>query len=164
MAEILQESDPVSLGLDGVLGLVSGPGHKSQTRNLLKRLDTLAIVAAVDVANLVESSTSDSTQCSQNVNRKGRREWATKIVEDVEKACGFRYHEPSAGGRRHAEFSVMLDHAARRLLQTHSWIKLAEAERNTFDKDARKIEVLRREHPAIEMPESRIDTNRAAKH
>jgi hypothetical protein len=48
---------------------------------------------------------------------------------------------PFVGSRNHiGEFSVMLDHAARRVSIGHSWIKRAEAQRRQFDADARKLD------------------------
>ena len=47
---------------------------------------------------------------------------------------------PYTGDRDHiGEFSVMLDHAARRVSISHSWIRRAEAERQRFEADAQRI-------------------------
>jgi IS605 OrfB family transposase len=83
------------------------------------------------------------------VGNKGRREWTQSILADVEQACEIKYLDPDDGTQRGWEYCVMLDHAARRVSQVHSWIKLAEAERNKFEKDARTIDRLKQEHPEI---------------
>lgn len=62
--------------------------------------------------------------------------WMHAYRERIEKACGI----PFVGKRNHiGEFSVMLDHAARRVSIGHSWIKRAEAERSRFEKDAKRL-------------------------
>ncbi len=149
LAELLGDIEPDSRNIEGVLKLVGGPGHKSQTRNLLKTLNATPVVSPSALHELADQAFSDSEESQRKIDRKGYRAWATLIVAEVETACGFKYFAPSAGARRHKEFSVMLDHAARRVSQTHSWIKLAEGERNEFEKDARKIDKLTHEHPTI---------------
>lgn len=132
--------------LKGVLGVVSGPGYKSATRNHLKNMATKSKVAQQDLDRLKELAEKDAAKCRTNVGRKGRRPWADRVREDVEKACGFTYLQ-NDGPARHQEFSVMLDHAARRVSIAHSWIKRAEQRRREFEEDAKKLEPLRQRAP-----------------
>ena len=63
-------------------------------------------------------------------------EWMPPLLQSIEQACGM----PFVGNRDHiGEFSVMLDHAARRVSIAHSWIKRAEQRRREFEQDARKL-------------------------
>jgi len=62
--------------------------------------------------------------------------WMPGFRAFVEAAIGM----PFVGSRNHiGEFSVMLDHAARRVSIGHSWIKRAEAERRRFEADAQRL-------------------------
>lgn len=161
MAQLAAHLDSPSRDLKGVLGVISGPGYKSATRNHLKKMTTKSRVAQEDLDRLKELAEQDTTKCKTNVGRKGRRHWADRILADVEKACGFTYLQKD-GPARHQEFSVMLDHAARRVSMAHSWIKRAEQRRREFEEDARKLDELRpRAHDAVEWLE-RFCENRSA--
>lgn len=64
-------------------------------------------------------------------------EWMPCLRKVMEEKCGM----PFRGDRDHiGEYSVMLDHAARRVSLAHTWIKRAEAERRRFEEDAKKKE------------------------
>ena len=56
----------------------------------------------------------------------------------MEAVCEFTYLQKD-GPARHSEFTVILDHAARRVSLAHTWIKRAEKERSKFEEDAKKI-------------------------
>lgn len=103
-------------------------------------------VAQDDLNRLKELAEKDAAKCKNNVGRKGRRPWADRILKEAEKACGFTYLQ-NGGPAQHREFSVMLDHAARRVSIAHSWIKLAEQRRRQFESDAKKLEALRQRAP-----------------
>lgn len=103
------------------------------------------------IDSLPEQVTSESIQRLQQkfkeeVSDKQRKrktrdvpEWMKSFRQAIEKECGM----PFRGDRDHiGEFAVMLDHAARRVSQAHSWIKRAEAERRRFEEDAKKMEVV----------------------
>lgn len=140
LAAALVEFNPASEDLDGVLGLIKGPGYKSATRNLLNLLARKGdkdIVSEEDLKNLKERAAKDAKKCSGKKGSKGSRPYSDKILEDVEKACGFTYLQKGEGAR-HSEFAVMLDHAARRVSQAQTWIKRAEAERRRFEEDSQK--------------------------
>ncbi len=135
-----------SCDLNGVLRVISGPGYKSATRNHLKTVAGKSIVAQEDLGRLKELAEQDAAKCKGNVGRKGRRVWADSVLKNVERACGFTYLQ-NDGPARHREFSVMLDHAARRVSIAHSWIKRAEQRRREFEEAVKKLEVLRERAP-----------------
>jgi IS605 OrfB family transposase len=122
-----------------VLSIISGPGYKSATRNHLAQLCERAVVTHDDMTKLAQLAKDDVDASRSKIGGKGQRPYASVIVQDVEAACGFTYLQPN-GPARHREFSVMLDHAARRIVIAHSWIKNAEAERRKFESDAKRIE------------------------
>lgn len=133
LAEALHEFTPPSNDAGGILKLISGPGYKSATRNLIGGWE-----ARPDLAKLKEAANVDRDKCAGNMGAKGRRRWSDAILADVEHACGFTYLQ-SDGPARHKEYSVMLDHAARRVSIAHSWIKRAEARRQQFAQDAQRV-------------------------
>ncbi len=131
----------ISCDLTGVLGLISGPGYKSATRNVLAAIARQGVVSSEDIDRLRASAELDARKCGAKKGAKGRRTYSDAVLADAESACGFTYLQ-DGGPARHSEFAVMLDHAARRVSSAHSWIKLAEARRREFDSDARKIEAV----------------------
>lgn len=158
LAAALSEFAPASNDSAGVLRLISGPGYKSATRNLLTQIAGKATVTQEDLTKLSKTAAADKEKCQTNTGSKGRRLYADAILKDVESVCGFTYRtdkdgQPVSvadysnycdgyiwGSARHSEFSVMLDHAARRVSLAHTWIKLAEAERSKFEEDAKKVD------------------------
>lgn len=138
LAAALSEFNPAPKDLQGVLGLISGPGYKSATRNLLNQLAAKATVTQQDLAGLKDKATIDARNCKQNTGSKGQRPYADAILKDVESVCGFTYLQKD-GPARHSEFAVILDHAARRVSLAHTWIKRAEAERHRFEEDTKKM-------------------------
>jgi len=137
LAAALSEFTPASNDLQGVLGLISGPGYKSATRNLLNGLATNTTVTQQGLASLKDKATKDAHKCKQNTGSKGQRAYSDAILKDVEAVCGFTYLQ-DGGPARHSEFAVILDHAARRVSLAHTWIKRAEAERSRFEEDAKR--------------------------
>ncbi|MGD0767238.1 MAG: type V CRISPR-associated protein Cas12b [Tepidisphaeraceae bacterium] len=130
---------PVRRDADSLLKLISGPGYKSATQNAIEQMAamTSAIVAS-DFEKLRTSTAADAKKCRDKTGGKGPRPYAEMIIRQVEAACGFTYLQ-TGGAARHREFSVMLDHAARRVNVAHSWIKNAEAERRQFEADAQRM-------------------------
>ena len=64
-------------------------------------------------------------------------EWMPCLRQVIEKECGMQFR----GDRDHiGEYSVILDHAARRVSLAHTWIRRAEAERSKFEEDAKKVD------------------------
>jgi len=139
LAAALGTFAPASNDIQGVLGLISGPGYKSATRNLLAQFDARPILTQQDLTRLNQTATADRKKCATNTGSKGQRAYANAILKNVESVCGFTYLQ-NGGPARHSEFAVILDHAARRVSLAHTWIKRAEAERAKFEEDAKKID------------------------
>lgn len=139
LANALACFQPPSKDAGGVLKLISGPGYKSATRNIISNWgERGGAVSPEDVHKLADAAAEDAGKCRNNVGGKGRRAYSDAILEEAEQACGFTYLQP-AGPARHREFTVMLDHAARRVSIAHSWIKRAEAQRRQFEADVQRI-------------------------
>lgn len=140
LADWLQEFSPESKDAGGILKLISGPGYKSATRNIVNGLGAQdSQVTTQDLDRLRSAAEEDSGKCRNNTGGKGPRPYSNKAIEDVQFACGLTYLQKK-GPARHSEFAVMLDHAARRVSIGHSWIKRAEAERQKFEADAKKLQ------------------------
>jgi len=137
LASALSIFTPASNNLKGVLDLISGPGYKSATRNLLSQFSDKTSVSRQDLFNLRDKAKNDARKCNQRSGSKGQRPYSEAILKNVESVCGFTYLQEK-GPARHSEFAVMLDHAARRVSLAHTWIKRAEAERSKFEEDAKK--------------------------
>lgn len=138
IATALSVFNPASNDLNGVLKLISGPGYKSATRNLLNNISGQRSVTQDDINNLKAKAEEDAQKCAKKSGVKGLRAYASTVLKDVEAACGFTYLRDK-GPARHSEYAVMLDHAARRVSAAHTWIKRAEAERRRFEEDAKKM-------------------------
>lgn len=142
LALSLEGFEPESNDANGILSLISGPGYKSATRNIIKAWKSRpSALASGDIDKLHTAATDDSNKCKSNTGGKGRRPWSDAVLHEVESACHFTYLQPN-GPARHSEFAVMLDHAARRVSIGHSWIKRAESERRKFQVDATRIEAV----------------------
>lgn len=128
-----------------------GPSNKVQTtyERLALGLKDGRLPTDIDFAQLAEWSAEQAVEKRQKIGNKGHREWSDALLRDVEAAYGFSYINPDTQTARHREYSVILDHAARRLCQSHSWIKLAEERRRKFNEDARKLDHLKHEHPEV---------------
>jgi len=132
--------------------LASTPGPPNRVQTTYQ-----AIVAAIsdgkrlpkeEYAELAEIADSQAEAKRKLVGRKDSKPWANKILDDVIEACRIPYRDTAAEADLINEYSVILDHAARRICMAHSWIKLAEANRQEFTKDARKLDELREYAPA----------------
>lgn len=126
---------------------------------MLKSFATRASLTAEELARFTQTAREDEEACLEKVTRKGHREWSTRLLEQVEKVCGFTYlgvlkpglsqgeSNPGRKAARHREFAVMLDHAARRVSALHTWVKRAEAERRQFSAAIEKLRTLCQRHP-----------------
>jgi len=139
LADHLGEFAPASEDLDGVLHLISGPGYDSATRHSLSdEIGPAAAVLRESFVKLKDRAQSDVEKCRSKVGDKGHRPWSDKVLETVERQCGFTYLQED-GPARHSEFAVMLDHAARHVSVAHSWVKRAEARRILFEEEGKRI-------------------------
>jgi IS605 OrfB family transposase len=123
------------------LASTPGPPNRVQTtyQAIVTALHDGRQPASTDLDELAQAATQQAASKEQLVDRKGTRPWADRMLTDVEAACGFQFSPAESEQDRISEFSVMLDHAARRICQTHSWVKRAEMERRRFEDDARRI-------------------------
>lgn len=137
LASSLAEFRPPSNDADGVLDLISGPGYKSATRNLIKQYSQQDL-SAENLAKMAEAAAVNATESREKTGGKGRRPWSDHILQDVEAAIGFTYLQKDERAR-HWEYAVILDHAARHVSVAFSWIKRAEARRRQFDVDAQRL-------------------------
>lgn len=97
----------------------------------------------IDFAQLAGWSEEQAHEKKSKVGTKGPRPWSTQLLSEVERACGFTYAASDAGSAaRHWEFSVILDHAARRVCMAHSWGKRAEVNRRKFIKSLKRLEAV----------------------
>ncbi len=139
LSNALAPLHPASGDAQGILSLISGPGYKSATRNLIRSWDTST--GSPDLTRMATVAGEDATKCRGNTGGKGPRPWSNTILKNVQDRCGFTYLQTD-GPARHSEFAVMLDHAARRVSIAHTWIKRAEAERQRFSEDARRFDAV----------------------
>lgn len=120
--------------LTWIIDLSSYPGHSpNPVHDLLRQNQQLT---QNHLEDLHKKAMTRSKNCASKSGSKGRRSYSDTILNNVEAVIGFTYLQD--GGSRHKEFSVMLDHAARRVSVAHSWIKRAEAERRKFEEGASK--------------------------
>ncbi|HRQ72818.1 MAG TPA: type V CRISPR-associated protein Cas12b [Phycisphaerales bacterium] len=139
LADALTDFHPESRTADGLLGLISGPGYKSATRNIIKAWgDRVEAIGRTELDRFADVTSADHAGSLGKVGGKGRRPWSDHILQAVEQECGFTYLQ-NDGPAQHSEFAVMLDHAARRVSIGHSWIKRAEAQRLRFEQDAARL-------------------------
>lgn len=145
IGKIAQEFE-VKSNLVSVLKCIGASGHKSATRNDLKRLAGQESVSADELEGLRSLALADSEGCKQRIGRKGRARWASAILREVETECGLQYQLCPQSPPNRDEHSVLLDHAARKVKVAHAWIKRAEAERRRFQEEAAKTvsEVVRK--------------------
>lgn len=153
-------------GIDSVVAAVGYGGSKKKGA-FFTAIEELRMAAQCDATQLntlrttmLERALTLDGQAADRVTKpKGPTPLSLAILRDVASQCGFPYaarlaeqfdaESDSHEGANHREYAVMLGQAAKRVSQTHSWIKLAEAERNKFEKDGRKMDKLKRERPAI---------------
>ena len=138
LAQELHGLSPKGTGSNAVLSVISGPGYKSATINYVRKIDDLPLVQPEHLTELASLAAQDADKCRNKSGGKGSRPYSTLMLREVEAVCGYSYLQ-AEGPSRHREFSVMLDHAARRVNVAHSWIKNAEAERREFEEDAQRI-------------------------
>ncbi|MCG3132333.1 MAG: hypothetical protein FLDDKLPJ_03171 [Phycisphaerae bacterium] len=121
--------------LDGLrIGIGWSTGRPSKGRLAVENLPdrpTKSDIESMQKKFAEEADDKDAKSGARDVPR-----WMPSFRGFVEAAIGM----PFVGPRNHiGEFSVMLDHAARRVSIGHSWIKRAEAERRRFEADAQRL-------------------------
>lgn len=109
-------------------------GRPSKGRLAIDTLPDRLTKAAIETMQAKFAEEAESKEGSAGLRDVPR--WMPGFRGEIEKACGM----PFVGERNHiGEFSVMLDHAARRVSIGHSWIKRAEAERRRFEEDVTRL-------------------------
>lgn len=115
-------------------GIGWSTGRPSKGRLAVEKLPdrpTKANIEALQQKFAEEAHDKESKSGTRNVPG-----WMPEFRSYLEAAVGM----PFVGHRNHiGEFSVMLDHAARRVSIGHSWIRRAEAERRRFESDAQRL-------------------------
>ncbi len=110
-------------------------GRRSTGAFALQRTVDMDRLSESDLESLEAKLTVEIDAKSPEASRSVPQ-WVESMRTAVEREVGmpFRSTRDLIG-----EFGVMLDHAARRVSATHSWIKRAEAERRKFEGDAAKL-------------------------
>jgi IS605 OrfB family transposase len=140
LANSLKSFSPASYDTKGILKLISGPGYDSGTRKIIAAWEEAhSPIDTEAIRKFADKAATDFQKCNSKTGGKGRRAYSDTILNAVEAVCGFTYLQ-DLGSARHAEYSVILDHAARRVNVAHSWIKNAESDRRQFENDASRIE------------------------
>ncbi|MAE29595.1 MAG: hypothetical protein CMJ87_11560, partial [Planctomycetes bacterium] len=115
-------------------GIGWSTGRPSKGRVAIDSLPDPVSVEAILTLQQIFSEEAGAKQSKSNT--RDVPEWTPCLRQRIENECGM----PFRGTRDHTdEYSVMLDHAARRVSMTHTWIKRAEAKRREFEKDAKRI-------------------------
>ncbi|MEK6675985.1 MAG: type V CRISPR-associated protein Cas12b [Planctomycetota bacterium] len=122
-------------GLRVAIGWKTGRFSKGRLaiENLPDRL-TKTSIETMQQKFLEEADAKESSKGLRKVPK-----WMPSLQESIESACGMPFK--IGDDRDHiSEFSVMLDHAARRVSIGHSWIKRAEAERRHFETETQRLD------------------------
>jgi len=127
-----------NVNLEGVLGCFSGSGHKSKTRNSIKKFAKQAKLSEDQINELTSIATKDGEECGKKVGKKSHHLWSDAILKEVENRSGVVYRSGNGSKPNRSEYSVLVDHAARKLKVAHSWIKRAEVSRLEFQAEASK--------------------------
>ncbi len=110
-------------------------GRSSSGRLAIDNLPTPLTKTAIESMQAKFGEEADAKEAAAGTRKVPT--WMPSLREDIERECSMPFKVGE--GRDHiGEFSVMLDHAARRVSIAHSWIKRAEAERQRFVEDARR--------------------------
>jgi hypothetical protein len=125
--------------LDGLrIGIGWSTGRFSKGRLAINNLSSRPTMD--DIKVMQGKFTEEADEKERKSGTRDAPVWMAHLGNCIERACGM----PFVRDRNHiGEFSVMLDHAARRVSIAHSWIKLAEQRRRQFESDAKKLNELR---------------------
>lgn len=132
-------TDKVTL-LKTIGKLIGWKGAPSMGRKALEKVAESRQVTQELIDNLQDKFLSEATDKSEDIG-KVIPEWIRQLRPQIEGAIGITFRAPTSDDRERdliGEYSVLLDHAARRVSIAHSWIKWAEAERQRFEDDAMK--------------------------
>jgi len=121
--------------IDGVrIGVGWSTGRPSKGRLAIDNLPDRLTKSSIETMQTKFAEEADDKESKAGL--RDVPEWMPSFRDGIKDACDV----PFVGERDHiGEYSVMLDHAARRVSIGHSWIKRAEAERRRFEEDARRL-------------------------
>lgn len=141
--KMAKKVDGSTSDLDGLrVGIGWSTGRSSKGRLAINNLPKHPTKA--DIETMQKKLAEEADEKERKSARREVPEWMPRLLQAIERDCAM----PFVGNRNHiGEFSVMLDHAARRVSIAHSWIKRAEQRRREFEQDARKLEALRQRAP-----------------
>jgi IS605 OrfB family transposase len=136
IAQMSKTLDGLTPDIDGLRVAVGWKtGRFSKGRLAIETLPNRLTKDAIGTMQAKFGEEADSKESGSGLRNVPK--WIPDFRARVEKACDV----PFVGERDHiGEFSVMLDHAARRVSIGHSWIKRAEAERQRFEEDAKRLD------------------------
>ncbi|MBI1913129.1 MAG: type V CRISPR-associated protein Cas12b [Deltaproteobacteria bacterium] len=131
--QVPEYQDKLYVVAKGTIGW--GTGRDSKGVLVLKSLQAKDNITQEDINKLRKKFVEESVEKDSGVSSK-IPDWMSnkRILLEKEVGINFRSSRDLIG-----EFSVMLDHAARRVSLAHTWIKRAEAERRQFEEDSSKI-------------------------
>jgi len=120
---------------DGLrVGIGWSTGRPSKGRLAINNLPDR--LTSTDIEALQAKLAEEADDKQEQAGLRDVPDWMPRFRASIEQVCDI----PFVGKRDHiGEFSVMLDHAARRVSIAHSWIKRAEAERRDFEADAQRL-------------------------
>lgn len=138
IAEMARAVDAETPDMDGLRVAIGWKtGRSSSGRLAIDNLPDRLTTAAIDAMQAKFREEAEKKDASSGMRMVPV--WMPGLLKRIESACGMPFKVGT--GRDHiGEYSVMLDHAARRVSIAHSWIKRAEAERVRFEEDARKLD------------------------
>lgn len=111
-------------------------GRPSSGRLAIDRLPARPTKAAIESMQATFDAEANAKEAAGGTRRVPA--WMPSLRAVVEQKCGMRF-KVGEGRDYIGEFSVMLDHAARRVSIAHSWTKRAEARRRGFEEDAKRL-------------------------
>jgi IS605 OrfB family transposase len=108
-------------------------GRPSATCLKLRKLTEKTALDDSFWSDLEAKATADADKAGTKTGQKGPRPYAAYFMNYFERQTGVAYQ---FGGRNLTwEFAVILDHAARKVVALHSWVKRQEAERRNAQEE-----------------------------
>ncbi len=137
IAELSKKLSGPTADIDGLRIAVGWKtGRSSKGRLAIDNLPDRLTKTSIETMQQKFREEADAKESSKGLRQVPK--WMPSLRNSIESACGMPFK--IGDDRDHiGEFSVMLDHAARRVSIGHSWIKRAEAERRRFEADAQRL-------------------------
>ncbi|MEI7767638.1 MAG: type V CRISPR-associated protein Cas12b [Phycisphaerae bacterium] len=122
------------------MGWVGRPSKGKMALDKVFGPDSAAQMSALALTTCVTKLREDAEATADKAVTKARYSWADAILGILQKRIGVSYHQVQSSN--HAEYSVMFDHGLRKVSVAHSWIKLAEQNRDKHREAADKLAAL----------------------